>query len=59
MQGMKAQRLIHATRVKRALEHVAESKKPRGNGKCMRAGKAVDHMEVENAHKAQAPPTCT
>jgi len=42
MQRMKAQRLIHAARVKWALEHTAKSNKPRGNGKCVRAKKATD-----------------
>ena len=42
MQRMKAQRLINAIRVKRALELTAESDKPGGNGKCVRARKVTD-----------------
>ena len=38
---MKAQRLIHAARVKPAPKHAAKSEKPRGNGKQVRAGKAI------------------
>ena len=39
---MKTQELIHATRVKQALEHAIESDKPIGNGKRMKARKAMD-----------------
>ena len=39
---MKAQELIHATRVKQTPEHATKSDKPVGNGKCMRARKAMD-----------------
>ena len=42
MQRMKAQRLIHAERVKRALAHAVKSGKPKGNGKCMKAKKVMD-----------------
>ena len=42
MQRMKAQRLINTIRVKRALELTAESDKPGGNGKCVRARKVTD-----------------
>ena len=42
MQRMKAQRLISAARVKRALELTAESDKPGGNGKCVRDRKVTD-----------------
>ena len=42
MERMKAQRLIHATRVKRALECVVKSDKPRGIGKHVRARKATN-----------------
>ena len=42
MQRMKAQELIHATRVKQTPERATESDKPVGNGKCMRARKAMD-----------------
>ena len=34
--------IIHAARVKRISEHAAELDKPRGNGKCVRAKKAMD-----------------
>ena len=39
---MKIQKLIHAARVKQAPELAIESKKPEGNGKCMKAKKAMD-----------------
>ena len=39
---MKIQKLIHAARVKQAPEPATESKKPKGNGKCMKARKAMD-----------------
>ena len=39
---MKTQELIHATRVKQAPEHAAESDKLVGNGKRMNARKAMD-----------------
>ena len=39
---MKIQKLIHAARVKQAPEPAIESKKPEGNGKCMKAKKAMD-----------------
>ena len=39
---MKTQKLIHVTRVKQTPERVVESEKPRGNGKHMRARKAMD-----------------
>ena len=42
MQRMKTQELIHATRVKQAPEHAAESDKLVGNGNCMNARKAMD-----------------
>ena len=42
MQRMKAQRLIHIARAKRALECATESDKPGGNGKRLRARKAMD-----------------
>jgi len=42
MQRMKTQRFIHAIRAKRAPKHVAESYKPGGNGKRVRARKAAD-----------------
>jgi len=42
MQRMKGQRLIHTARVKQALERSAESNKPEGNGKHVRARKATD-----------------
>ena len=42
MQRMKAQRLINAARVKRAPELTAESDKPGGNGKRVRARKVTD-----------------
>ena len=59
MQRMKAQRLIHAARVKRAPECAVESDKLGGNDKHVRARKAIDSYESEACHKAQAPPTCT
>ena len=58
MQRMKAQELIHATRVKQTPEHATKSDKPVGNGKCMRARKAIDSYESGARHKAQVPPTC-
>ena len=42
MQRMKIQELIHTARVKQAPERAAESNKPVGNGKCVRAKKAMD-----------------
>ena len=42
MQRMKAQRLIHAARVKRAPECAVESDKLGGNDKHVRARKAMD-----------------
>ena len=45
MQRMRTQRLIHAVRVKRALERAVESDKPGGNGKRMKAKKATDSYE--------------
>ena len=45
MRRMKAQRLIHAARVKRAPERVAKSDKLGGNDKCVRARKAIDSYE--------------
>ena len=39
---MKTQELIHATRVKQAPKHAIESDKPIGNGKRMKARKAMD-----------------
>ena len=45
MQRMKAQRLIHAVRVKRAPKRAAESDKPEGNDKHVRARKAMDLYE--------------
>ena len=39
---MKTQELIHATRVKQAPEHAIESDKPIGNGKRVKARKAMD-----------------
>ena len=42
---MKAQRLINAARVKRAPELTAESDKPGGNDKHVRARKAMDLYE--------------
>ena len=39
---MKTQELIHATRVKQAPEHAIESDKPIGNGKRVKAKKAMD-----------------
>ena len=42
MQRMKTQELIHTARVKQALKYVVESDKLVGNGKCMRARKAMD-----------------
>ena len=39
---MKTQELIHATRIKQAPKHAAESEKPVGNGKCMNTRKAMD-----------------
>ena len=39
---MKTQKLIYAARIKQTPERVAESDKPRGNGKRMRARKAMD-----------------
>ena len=42
MQRMKTQRLIHAVRVKQTLERVVKSDKLEGNGKRMRARKAMD-----------------
>ena len=42
MQRMKAQRLIHIARAKQALERATESDKPGGNGKRLRARKAMD-----------------
>ena len=45
MQRMKAQRLIHAARVKRAPERVAKSDKLGGNDKRVRARKAIDSYE--------------
>ena len=45
MQRMRTQRLIHTTRVKRALEHAVESNKLGGNDKRVRARKATDSYE--------------
>ena len=42
MQRMKTQELIHSARVKQAPEHATESDKPVGNGKRVRARKAMD-----------------
>ena len=42
MQRMKGQRLIHASRVKQAWGRSAESNKPEGNGKHVRARKATN-----------------
>ena len=39
---MKTQKLLHTARVKQTLEHVTKSDKLRGNGKRMRARKAID-----------------
>ena len=41
-QRMKIQWLIHAIRVKQALEHAAELDKTTGNGKCMNARTTMD-----------------
>ena len=42
MQRMKNQKLIHAAKVKQAPECTAESNKPGGNGKRVKARKAMD-----------------
>ena len=42
---MKAQELIHATRVKQTPEHATKLDKPVGNGKCMRVRKVMNSYE--------------
>ena len=39
---MKTQKLIYAARIKQTPEHAAESDKPRGNGKRVKARKVMD-----------------
>ena len=42
MQRMKTQKLLHVARAKQTQERAAESNKPRGNSKCVKARKAMD-----------------
>ena len=51
MQRMKAQRLIHAARVKQTLERATESDKHEGNGKCTRVRKVMNSYESEACTK--------